>query len=419
VCALFALPGPAQGQQGRLDRPLRVFLDCNGFYCDLDFFIEEVQWVSFVRDRQDADVHVLGTRQSTGAGGSAYTLEFRGLRTFAEERLTLGQTSAPDATDSDIRSALVEVIKLGLAPFAAATPAPPIVQIQAPASADAADAGSQEDPWNRWNFRIGVNGYLSGESQQRFRDGFGSLSAGRVTNDWKLQLRGSGSFSESEFELNDSTTFVSNRESYSATVLTVRSVGTNWAVGGITSWSRSTYNNYDTSLRLAPALEYNVFPYSESTRRLFTFLYAIGPRYNDYGEVTIFGKASESLLEHLLVAAYDVTQPWGNIDVSLRGTHYITRFGDGQPWPDPQYNITLFGSFEVRLIKGLSANMFGHVEMVRGQIQLPAAGLSEEEILTRQRELATSYRYFASFGLSYRFGSIFSDVVNPRFDDLY
>ena len=54
--------------------------------------------------------------------------------------------------------------------------------------------------------------------------------------------------------------------------------------------------------------------------------------------------------------------------------------------------------------------------MVRNQIQLAAGELTEEEILTQQRELATNYRYFASFGLSYRFGSIFSDVVNPRMD---
>jgi hypothetical protein len=29
--------------------------------------------------------------------------------------------------------------------------------------------------------------------------------------------------------------------------------------------------------------------------------------------------------------------------------------------------------------------------------------------------VATSYRYFVSGGISYRFGSIFNNVVNPRF----
>ena len=65
-------PAPAAAQQ-EIDRPLRVFLDCNGFHCDDDFFTQEITWVRFVRDRQSADVHVLGTRESTGAGGSLYT----------------------------------------------------------------------------------------------------------------------------------------------------------------------------------------------------------------------------------------------------------------------------------------------------------------------------------------------------------
>ncbi len=40
---------------------------------------------------------------------------------------------------------------------------------------------------------------------------------------------------------------------------------------------------------------------------------------------------------------------------------------------------------------------------------------STEEILIRQRELATDYAYDFGFGISYSFGSIFNNVVNPRF----
>ncbi|HET7604058.1 MAG TPA: hypothetical protein VFK36_13630, partial [Gemmatimonadales bacterium] len=52
---------------------------------------------------------------------------------------------------------------------------------------------------------------------------------------------------------------------------------------------------------------------------------------------------------------------------------------------------------------------------VRDQLYLPAAGLTPEEILLQQQELATDYRYFISAGFSYSFGSIFNNVVNPRF----
>lgn len=418
---LLALPflaaAPAAGQEG-LDRPLRVYLDCIQFYCEQDFFTEEVPWVDFVRDRQSADVHVLGTRQTTGAGGSAYTLEFQGRGTFEGQQLTLRASAPPDATESERRSELVSVVREGLAPFARATAASPTVAISAPTAADQEGvAAPQEDPWNRWVFRVGFNGFANGESQQRFLSTNANANATRVTEDWKLMLNVRQSESNDRFELPD-TTIISKRVSYASEALAVKSLGSHWGAGSLLAWERSTFNNYDHSVVLGGAVEYNVFPYAESNRRLLTIFYGIGPRYNRYENITIFGETEETLIEQMLVTSYDVTQPWGNIDVSARLNHYIAKFGDGDPWPDPQYNATLSGGFDVRLIRGLSTRIHGSISTIRGQIQLSAAELTEEEILTRQRELATNYRYFMSFGLTYRFGSIFSDVINPRFEGI-
>jgi len=36
-------------------------------------------------------------------------------------------------------------------------------------------------------------------------------------------------------------------------------------------------------------------------------------------------------------------------------------------------------------------------------------------VLLRLRELETQFEYFTSFGLTYTFGSIYNNVVNPRF----
>ena len=116
------------------------------------------------------------------------------------------------------------------------------------------------------------------------------------------------------------------------------------------------------------------------------------------------------------MVSYDVTEPWGNIDVFGMVDHYIARFGDGAPWADPQFSAEVGGGLEVRLFRGLSAYAHGSVAMIRNQIQLAAEGLTEEEILTQQRELATNYRHFAGLGIQYRFGSIFTQIVNPRFD---
>jgi len=48
-------------------------------------------------------------------------------------------------------------------------------------------------------------------------------------------------------------------------------------------------------------------------------------------------------------------------------------------------------------------------------LSLVKGGASREEILLKRKELATQFRYFTYFGLSYTFGSIYNNVVNPRF----
>jgi hypothetical protein len=408
---------PRLPAQQALDRPLRVFLDCSGFRCDSDFFIQEVPWVSFVRDRLDGDVHVLGTRETTGSGGSLYTLDFQGRGVRADQRLTLEAVTEPDATEGARRAALVEVIRLGLAPFAAGTATAPAVTIQELEGRGEGAAEGTDDPWNRWVFRVGVDGYTNGESQQRFVTTSGDMSASRVSEDWKLMLSAGSSLSFSRYELPD-TIVEFTRESYSGEGMAVKSVGEHWGVGVLGEWRRSTYNNYDASAVIGAAAEYNVFPFGESTRRLLTVFYAVGARFNDYQRVTIYDETRETLIEQLLVVTYDVTQPWGSIDASLRGDQYVAKFGEGEEWPDAQYEAGLSGGLNVRLLRGLSVRLHGSVGMVRNQVALSAADLTEEEILTQQRELATDYRYFLAFGLSYRFGSIFSDVINPRFERL-
>jgi hypothetical protein len=80
-----------------------------------------------------------------------------------------------------------------------------------------------------------------------------------------------------------------------------------------------------------------------------------------------------------------------------------------------QYRLGVFGGVEVRLFKGFSLEVSGDYARVRDQRNLPKAGASDEEILVRMKELATGYRYYFSVGISYSFGSIFNNVVNPRF----
>jgi hypothetical protein len=76
---------------------IRVFLDCN-FGCDEEFVRREVTFVDYVRDRRDADVHILLTTESTGGGGTEYTIKSIGLGRFANVEQTLKHSAITTAT---------------------------------------------------------------------------------------------------------------------------------------------------------------------------------------------------------------------------------------------------------------------------------------------------------------------------------
>ena len=80
--------------------------------------------------------------------------------------------------------------------------------------------------------------------------------------------------------------------------LVVKSLGEHWSVGGTAIALSSTFQNYDLRTRFAPGIEYDLLPYSESTRRIFTLFYSVGLQAADYQEETVYGKTSETLLDH-------------------------------------------------------------------------------------------------------------------------
>ena len=67
---------------------IRIFLDCN--QCDGEYLRQNVGFVDYVRDRTDADFHVLVTTQETGGGGTSWVVRFIGLGRFQgqERQLT-------------------------------------------------------------------------------------------------------------------------------------------------------------------------------------------------------------------------------------------------------------------------------------------------------------------------------------------
>ncbi|MEE4215755.1 MAG: hypothetical protein V2I34_11870 [Bacteroidales bacterium] len=66
-------------------------------------------------------------------------------------------------------------------------------------------------------------------------------------------------------------------------------------------------------------------------------------------------------------------------------------------------------------VPDLSINLGGSFAFIHNQVSLVKGGASSEETLLRRKELETNYNYFMHLGFSYTFGSIYNNVVNPRF----
>jgi hypothetical protein len=418
--ALAQTPAPPAAAERQMPR---VFLDCNR--CDDDYVRKEVTFVDYVRNREDADVHVLVTLQDTGGGGRQWTMKFIGLGGHKGIDQTLTYNSPQTATPDEVRAGFVEVFKRGLVRYALETPIGDRLQITLKKAGEDDKPAAGRDPWNFWVYEIEGSGHFNGEESSKGRSVNASFDANRTTDGWRTSIDVGANYSDTRFVLDDdddeeeeegdgdgdaggsSRTFLSVRRNMAASAIVVKSLTQHWSLGMMGSAESQTFRNFTVNTRFAPGIEYNVFPYSESTRRMLTLQYTVGHVYHRYREETIFGKLRDQLIDQRAEVGLSMRQPWGSANAELNFEQYLT---------DPsKYSLGLEGGTEIRLFKGFSVNLFGEFSRTRDQIYLPRGEASTEEILLRQRQLLTGYQYFFEFGLSYTFGSIFNNIVNPRF----
>ena len=411
ACALITWTD-ANGQEAAADTTLDglyVFEDCNAPNCDFDHFRREITWVNWVRDREDSDVHVLITSQRTGGGGLTYTVDFIGRRNFAGTRKSLLYTSANTDTDTEVRDGLTRAIALGLVQFVETSPVAPRLEVVYHAPETRVIQREEDDPWNLWVFRFSGNGSVEAQQQENGFSVRGSANADRVSEALKINFSLSGRYNRDEFEYEDEEeTYINKSEDYTANLLMVWSLGDHWSMGGRANANRSTFRNRDLAVSAGPAVEYDIFPYHESTRRSITFRYSLEVGAYNYQLETVEGKMKEILPRHSLLVAAAIQQPWGEIFGSVEGIQYLH---------DPKtHRINTSLNLEYRLFRGLSFDVFGSFDRIKDQFYLPVEDLTEEEILLRRRERETEYRFDIGVGFSYRFGSKFANIVNPRMD---
>lgn len=376
---------------------LNVFMDAD------DFIKREIPFINYVRDIKDAQVYIISATQRTGSGGLEFSYYLVGQKEFEGKKDTLRYVSTPDDTEEVIRNQMVRTLKIGLLPYVAKTP---LIQFMDISFNQPVAETVKGDNWDSWVFRMSLNGFLNGQKTYNSNTFFGRVSANRVTENSKLEVNMFYSRDKSLFHLED-VTFESINISNSLSVLYVKSLGNHFSAGGNSSLASSTFSNFKLRYSLMPGIEYNIFPYSESTRRQFRLQYRIGFEHNNYVDTTIYNKTQESLFAHSFLAAYEMVQKWGSINANFQYRNYLHDFS--------KRNLSLHGYLSLRVVKGLSVNFGGGASLIHDQLSLKKGEATLDEVLLRQQELATQYRYYTSIGISYTFGSIYNNVVNPRF----
>lgn len=405
LCYLILSLGLTVGAQELPSDTLRK--DAPNIYMEAsDYIRKEIPYVNYVRDIKDADVYIISTRENTGSGGREYTYFLVGQKGNNGMADTISFVTSPGETEDEIRTKQVRTLKMGLMRYVAKTP---LAQYMNISFTQPLSATVSSDKWNSWVFRASLSGFLNG--QQTYNSTYlnGDLSATRVTNNWKINMRGRYNYNHEIFEIDGDNISSTNNSRY-INGLAVRAINDHWSYGGSAYVGSSSYSNENLSARLMPGIEYDLFPYSESTRRQLRLLYSIGYNFIEYNDSTIYNKMREGHFQHSFNAAYEVIQKWGSIEVDLEYSNYLHNWS--------RNNLSLDGFINLRIFKGLSVNFGGGASIIHDQLGLVKGGATTEEILLRRKEIATQFNYFTSFGLSWTFGSIYNNVVNPRFGNI-
>lgn len=391
-------------EQGRL----KVFME--GAVVDFNYIRNTISFVDYVNDPTASDLHIIVTAKPTAAGGHHYFVSFKPQTIKTIDNITLNCISSIHDSREELRFKFAETVKSGLLLFA--------TEKQLYYEVDVQDTWMEEhgqiqkvhssDPWNLWVFNVGLSGGFRAEEQKQNYDFRGNVEANRVTN--ILRVRNGYRYEQNGelISISDSENEdirVSNRKQVFWSNIAY-SLSSHWSLGMSVYANQDTYRNIHLNASLSPAIEYNIYPWEELDRRVFTIAYHVGPTYYSFYERTIFDEMSNLYWYHRLRVDMEKVEDWGKLNVRIMAEQYL---------PDIEYfAFRAGGGISVRITKGLFFNGNMQAEKINNQIYLPAGEVSNEDLLLNTRQLPTSFGLSGWLGVRYQFGSIYNNVVNLR-----
>lgn len=402
VVFLFSVLTANSQNKTELPKTISIFIDCE--FCDFDFLRTEMKFINYSREPKEADLHVLVTNQNTASGGDFYTLFFIGQKSFQNINDTLTFTNLTDDSHEIRRERLLNKLKLGLIKYVSKTQVAEKISISFDEEVHSEQI--QLDKWKNWVFRLSTSGWGQGDKNFNTFNINSYVSADKITEKFKSETYFSNNYQESSFDYEDYS-YLSINRSYYANTRMVFSLNDNWSAGFTANGRSSTYSNLKFQTSIRPAIEYNIFPYKLATRKQLRINYSVGPTQSYYFNETIYDKTEEFLFRQNLGVAAEVVQKWGRLSSSISYNSYLH---------DLSLNsINYWGSINVRIAKGLEFYTSMGFNIIHDQLSLVKGDATQEEILLQRKELQTNYSYWGNIGITYTFGNLYNNIVNPRF----
>jgi hypothetical protein len=404
-CLLLFMPRILEAKDFNKNSGRKLVVYIKGDSNLIKYFKNEFNIINYANDPAPADVQILLLNHSTANEGVLYRMIFTGQNDYTKVNDALEISFQKTDSEKTINDGLLKALKIGLLKYFYKTKLINQIKIKYPKDL-VATYPVQSDNWDYWLFDIGISGSLDAEESRKDYEIQGEIEASRITEESKLKLSFSLNNKLQLFEI-DGNQQKSLKKGYDFKGEYVKSLGNHFSAGLYAENLSSSFINTKYKTIIAPAVEYNLFPYSESLLKEFTIKYRIMYGIYNYYERTIYGKLGENLWSHNFKIKYELKEVWGSASVSLEGAQYLSDFSKN--------SLTFDSGLSVRIFEGFSINTELNLNILHDQIYLSAEGASVEEILLNQKQLASQYELSIEFGFSYSFGSIFNNIVNTRF----
>lgn len=411
LCCVYSFAVSAQ----QIPSSLQVFYDCsqNGSDCYYDYVRQELSLITFVRDRTDADVHVLVKSNWNSLGTQIVNYFMIGNKQFTGKNDTIQFSMGPSLTDDDKRKLMVKNLKISLLPYIAKTGlAEKIVaefKKKEGEKIEQSQSGAKHDPYNFWVFQLGVSGNYSGNQVSKDANGNAYFFADRETPQLKTNIYVNASEQYSKY-ITQNEVYEYDFQQFGIGIDHVKKINEHWAMGGGASFNNSMYNNLKAQWTIGPKVEYSIFPYKQFNNLRWVFAYAVDARQNQYYDTTIYLKTKEFFFRHEANSIFSYTQPWGAINMGIFWNSILKDFKKNA--------LSFNGAISLKIAKGLNMAFWGNYSFIHNQINIKKGDATIDQLLAQNREILSAYNFNVGIGMSYRFGSKYNDAVNPTFKGL-